>query len=312
MKNRATPLILLCLSLALSGCTLTSHPLDGERAPGKASSSAEMERQLSQPGIVQLETVNSADWAVALSGGLNLKSPEAIKAGLQDRDEPIQIYAYVLKHPTRGNFIVDTGVSAKVLAQPSEYGLNWLLQYVLHLDKLRINKSTSEMLAPVNGKLAGVMMTHLHLDHIMGMPDIANDVPLYVGATETQESTFNNFFVRGATDTLLKGKRALQEWRFQPDPQNQFEGIVDIFEDGSVFAIQVPGHTAGSTAYLIRTTTGPVLLTGDACITRWGWEHTVEPGDFTSDHERNLKSLKNMKALVARHPEIEVRLGHQH
>jgi hypothetical protein len=38
----------------------------------------------------------------------------------------------------------------------------------------------------------------------------------------------------------------------------------------------------------------------------------VEPGDFTSDHERNLKSLKNMKALVARHPEIEVRLGHQH
>jgi glyoxylase-like metal-dependent hydrolase (beta-lactamase superfamily II) len=107
-------------------------------------------------------------------------------------------------------------------------------------------------------------------------------------------------------------KRALQEWRFQPDPQSQFEGIVDIFEDGSVFAIQVPGHTAGSTASLIRTTSGPVLLTGDACITRWGWEHTVEPGDFTSDHERNLKSLKNMKALVARHPEIEVRLGHQH
>ena len=143
MKPRIGSTFLLSLGLLLQDCTLTSHPLESQPAPGKASSSAEMERMFSQPGIVQLETVKGAEWAVALSGGLNLKSPEAIKAGLQDRDEPIQIYAYVLTHPTRGNFIVDTGVSAKVLAQPSEYGLNWLLQYVLHLDKLRINKSTS-------------------------------------------------------------------------------------------------------------------------------------------------------------------------
>ncbi|WP_237560236.1 hypothetical protein [Ferriphaselus sp. R-1] len=67
-----------------------------------------------------------------------------------------------------------------------------------------------------------------------------------------------------------------------------------------------------SVAFLIRTTRGPVLLTGDACITTWGWEHTVEPGDFTADHARNLKNLQNMKRLVAYHPQIEVYLGHQH
>jgi hypothetical protein len=37
----------------------------------------------------------------------------------------------------------------------------------------------------------------------------------------------------------------------------------------------------------------------------------VEPGDFTEDNERNLKSLKSLKELVVRHPQIEVRLGHQ-
>jgi hypothetical protein len=29
---------------------------------------------------------------------------------------------------------------------------------------------------------------------------------------------------------------------------------------------------------LARTTTGPVLLTGDTCHTRWGWDNSVEPG----------------------------------
>ncbi len=61
----------------------------------------------------------------------------------------------------------------------------------------------------------------------------------------------------------------------------------------------------------MRTTHGPVLLTGDTSHTRWGWDHTVEPGDYTDDKPRNLASLRQLKALVADHPAIEVRVGHQ-
>ncbi|MDH4216563.1 MAG: MBL fold metallo-hydrolase [Gallionella sp.] len=311
MNTRQVLLLSLSGVLLLAGCTLTDHPL-GKPAPGKASGSAEMVRLIDQPGPIQLEAINSADWSVSLAGLLNLKSPAAVQAGLKDRDEPIQVYAYLLKHPQRGNFIVDTGVSRKLVDDPGKEGLNWMIQKAMHIEKLRIHKSTDRILQDMGGKLSGVMFTHLHIDHIAGMPDIPNDVPLYVGATESTATHLKNMFVRGATGQLLKDKQPLQEWHFQPDPQNQFEGIVDIFEDGSVFAISVPGHSPGSTAFLIRTTHGPVLLTGDACITRWGWEHTVEPGDFTEDNERNLKNLKSMKNLVAKHPQIEVRLGHQH
>ncbi len=309
--NHITLPILSCaLVLLLQGCTLTSHPL-GKPAIGKPSSSAEMERLIDQPGPIQLETINSADWSESLADLVNLKSPVAIQAELRDRDEPIQIYAHLLKHPQRGNYLVDTGMSRKLVDDPGKEGLNWAIQKVMHLEKLHINKSTAEILQGMDGKLSGVFFTHLHIDHISGMPDIQNDVPLYIGASESTETNFKNMFVRGASDQLLKDKQSLQEWRFQPDPQNKFEGIIDVFEDGSVFAISVPGHTPGSVAFLIRTTLGPVLLTGDTCITRWGWEHTVEPGDFTADHERNLKSLKSLKELVASHPQIEVRLGHQ-
>ena len=271
-----------------------------------------MERLIDQPGPIQLETIDSADWSLPLSGPLNLKSPEAIRAGLTDHEEPIQIYVHVLKHPQRGYFLVDTGVSRKVMDDPGKEGINWLIQKVGNFEKLKLNKGTAEILQGLDGKLSGVFFTHLHFDHITGMPDIPNDAPLYIGATESTDTSLKNMFTRGASDQLLQGKQSLQEWHFQPDPQNQFEGIIDIFEDGSVFAISVPGHTSGSVAFLVRTTRGPVLLTGDTCITRWGWEHTVEPGDFTADNERNLKNLKSLKEFVARHPQIEVRLGHQH
>lgn len=313
MKMKHYILLTLNCSLIflLPGCALTSHPI-GKPALGKYSSSAEMERLIDQPGPIKFETINSADWSVSLAGLVNLKSTEAVQAGLKDKDEPIQIYTHLLQHPQFGNYLVDTGVSQKLVDDPGEVGVNWLIQKVMHVEKIQIRKSTAEILKGIDGKLSGVFFTHLHIDHIFGMPDIANDVPLYVGATESTATSFQNMFVRGASDQLLKDKQPLQEWHFNPDPQNKFDGIIDVFADGSVFAISVPGHTPGSTAFLIRTTHGPVLLTGDTSHTRWGWEQTVEPGDFTANHELNLKNLQRLKELVTNHPKIVVRLGHQH
>lgn len=311
MRTSRSLTALLLAALLLQGCALSTQPV-ATVTLGKPSSSAEMERLIDQPGPIQFEAVDSAHWAVSLAGLLNLDSEAAVQAGLKDRDEPIQIYAHLLRHPQFGNFLVDTGVSRKVAADPGKAGINWMIQSVMHLDKLEIKKSTAEIAQEANGKLSGVFFTHLHLDHILGLPDIDDQVPLYIGQTESSETSFKNAFVRGTTDHMLKGKQALQEWRFQPDPQGKFEGIIDAFGDGSLFILSVPGHSPGSVAFLIRTTRGPVLLTGDACITTWGWEHTVEPGDFTADHARNLQNLKNMKRLVADHPQIEVYLGHQH
>lgn len=44
---------------------------------------------------------------------------------------------------------------------------------------------------------------------------------------------------------------------------------------------------------------------------RWGWDNGVVPGTFSSDIEASKKSLAELKGLSARHPKMEVRLGHQ-
>jgi N-acyl homoserine lactone hydrolase len=306
-------LAVLSIVALCQACSLSDHHVVQANL-GKRSGLAEMERLMDVPGPIEVETVNSADWTVSLAGLLNLKSAAAQEAHLSDRLEPIHVFAHVVRHPQFGTYLVDTGVSQQLLDDPGSHGVSWLVRKVMPLDKMQIRQSTAQFLARIPGGVQGVFFTHLHVDHIAGMPDIPGSVPLYVGRSESTHTTFQNAFVRGTTTRLFEGKADLQEWPFRFDEEHKhlvIGDVVDIFGDGSAFAISVPGHTPGSTAYLLRTPKGPILLTGDACHTRWGWEHSVEPGSYTADQPLNRKSLLLLKDLAARHPTMDVRLGHQ-
>ena len=306
--------LILGALIMFQGCSLSDHKVVPSRL-GARSSLADLEKVVDRPGPIEVETINSADWTVPLSGLLNLKSAEAREAHLADHPEAIHIFAHVVRHPKFGTYLVDTGVSNQLLDDPSGLGVSWVVRKVMPLDKIEIRNGTAQILARIPGGVQGVFFTHLHVDHISGMPDIPRNVPLYVGRSESTQTSFQSAFVRGTTTKLLNGKADLQEWSFRLDEGHKglvVGDVVDIFGDGSAFAISVPGHTPGSTAYALRTPKGPILLTGDTCHTRWGWEHNVEPGSYTADQPTNRKSLLLLEELVRRHPAMDVRLGHQY
>ena len=306
-------LVLLAIFTLCQACGLSDHPIAHSKL-GKPSSLEMLEKLVDVPGPIEVETVNSADWTVPLSGLLDLKSAAAQAAHLTDRPEPIHVFVHIVRHPQFGNYLVDTGVSEQLLADPGSHGISWLVRQVMPLDQMHIREGTAHVVARIPAGIQGVFFTHLHVDHISGMPDIPASIPLYVGRSESTATSFQNLFVRGTTNKLLEGKAELQEWPFRWNDDHKgivIGDIVDIFGDGSAFAISVPGHTPGSTAYLLRTPKGPVLLTGDTSHTRWGWEHSVEPGSYTADQPTNLKSLLMLEGLVVRHPATDVRFGHQ-
>jgi glyoxylase-like metal-dependent hydrolase (beta-lactamase superfamily II) len=143
------------------------------------------------------------------------------------------------------------------------------------------------------------------------MVDVPAGTRVYAGPGETRARAAANLFVAPDVDQALAGKPPVEEWRFQPDPGGGFDGVIDVFGDGTVWALWVPGHTPGSTAFVVRTPAGPVLLTGDACHTRWGWDQGVEPGTFSTDQAQSAVSLGKLRALASEHPALDVRLGHQ-
>jgi glyoxylase-like metal-dependent hydrolase (beta-lactamase superfamily II) len=317
MTNRTnTAAVLASVALAAAalsagaGCRVTSHPVAPAEL-GRAASSDAMIAVLDRPGPVEIETVVAADWSIDRSGLINLEHPEAQAHGLEDGDEPIHVAFHALRHPTKGLFIVDTGVERALHAAPDEAALGGFVGGQMGVERMTIHVDTATWLARQPEPLAGVLLTHLHLDHVAGMRDVPADVPVYVGPGEASARGFMNLFTQGATDDALEGKAPLRELAFPRDPAGRFEGVLDVLGDGSVWALLVPGHTDGSTAFLVRTPEGPVLLVGDACHTAWGWDHAVEPGTFSSDGPRSADSLARLRRLVTEHPSIEVRLGHQ-
>jgi len=301
---------LAAAALLVAACSTTTHP-GGPPPLGVARPARDLLAVVDQPGPVEVETVASADWVVPLEGLVNLENPRARAAGLADRLEPIKVYFHALRHPTRGLYLVDTGIERALRDRPSEAAFRGAVASQMHFDLLKNVQPLGDWLVARGEPVRGVFLTHLHPDHLTGMADVAAGTPVIAGPGEAGERGFVQLFLQPNIDRALQGKGPLSAWPFTPESGGAFEAVVDVFGDGTVWALWVPGHTSGSTAYLVRTPRGPVLLTGDACHTRWGWEHDVEPGSFSSDRPRSAQSLARLRRLAAEHPSIEVRLGHQ-
>jgi glyoxylase-like metal-dependent hydrolase (beta-lactamase superfamily II) len=304
--------VLLAINAAIlaQGCVVSGHPAADARW-GESVRASQLEARLDQPGPIEVESVASATWQVPLEGMLNLDHPAAKAARLETSEQPVVIYFHALRHPTRGLFIVDTGVEHRIKDDPEHAVVNGMMAKLAKTDTIHVNIDLKSWLGQQPQPLAGVFLTHLHLDHIMGMPDVPRGTPVFSGPGETRSHGFLNLFTRPITDRAFEGQATIGEWQFEPDPEKRFAGLVDVFGDATLWALHVPGHTPGSTAYLARTPKGPVLMVGDACHTAWGWDHGVEPGNFSKDQPLSAASLATLQSLVKRHPSIDVRLGHQ-
>lgn len=308
MKNPVViPALVIASLMFLSACTVT----DVATRKSVLGKSATMEslgvavNKVTNKSLLEFEKHSVANWQVPLSGLLNLKHPRSVNAGIKNRDEPIKLFLYTLTHPNHGTYLIDSGVSETFIDAAHNSDVSFVVKKAMGISSLKVIKTTKQIIKQ-HGKISGVLLTHLHLDHIMGFSDIASDVPVYIGPRDTKTVALEHLVSRGTTNRLLKTVNTLHEWSFG-------EGqVLDVFGDGSLWAIHVPGHTPGSTAYLAMTTNGPQLILGDASHTRWGWDNGVEPGTFSHNGPQSGISLAMLKKLVADYPSITAHPGHQH
>src|ERR1700730_2819704 len=149
------------------------------------------------------------------------------------------VHGFVIKHPTAGAILVDTGVG-----WPTELVEEWRV----------VNRHAADALAEHDLSPADVRIvinTHLHFDHC-GQNAVFKHAPFYIQRSELErarrEKSFNSewFDYAGARYELLDGDAQIAD---------------------GVRVVATPGHTVGHQSVLVDTPDGGVVMIGDAAYT---------------------------------------------
>jgi len=282
------------LLIHLLACVVTHQPVILEAALDAGPSPF-------REGPLVHEVVTSARWSVPRKGLIDLDDPLAVD--LPTDDAPIVLPVHLFHHPDGRTFVVDTGVSDARVRGEADAARGLVGSYIKDIEAEIGLGSLLE-----GRQVAAVVLTHTHLDHVLGLIDVPMDVPVYVGPGETSNRQGDHALLKGFYRRTFAG-RDLRELPFD-DLLGELPAT-DLAGDGSLWLVHSPGHTPGSQVVIAATKDGPVVVLGDTSHTRWGWDHGVPPGTFSNDPEQGKISFSAMKALVEAHPGTDVFVGHE-
>jgi len=129
-----------------------------------------------------------------------------------------------------------------------------------------------------------VVNSHLHCDHC-GCNEFFTNATIYVHADEL------------AVAPKREGRGYFQaDWK-HPAPVVQINGEFDIFDDGRIVLLPLPGHTPGLTGLLADLpNSGAFLLASDAVAIRENLDFEIIPKN-TWDQEIHANSIAEIKKI---------------
>jgi len=229
---------------------------------------------------------------------------------------PQAINVYVIEH-ARGLILFDTGQDRASVTDGDYFpaGFTGLIYSRLARFDIGEQDTLTAQLATLGYAPADVttaILSHLHQDHIGGLPELTS-ADLLVSAAEWGELSRPGPELRGflRSHIQLPGLR----WRqitMEPakDPGlAPFTRSLDVMGDGSLVLLPTPGHTAGSMSLLVRRTRKPpLLLVGDLAYHADLMPRGQLPG--VGRRRQLAESTRNILALAGKHPGLVVLPAH--
>lgn len=182
----------------------------------------------------------------------------------------------LLRHPTRGWILFDTGYSQHftTATQPFPERLyRWTTPFTLPPEQTLTAQLARLGIAPDD--ITHVVISHLHGDHIAGLRDFPRAGFITMrGEVQAmdQRSRFGNL-THGTLPALLPDDFR-QRVRYAEDAARTalprelrpFEQGFDLFGDGSLLAVHLPGHSRGQIGIVFRQESDRLtFMSADAC-----------------------------------------------
>lgn len=154
---------------------------------------------------------------------------------------------YLIRHGDR-YMLWDTGVAETFITAPVDNPAQ-----TIRLKRSLVDQLAELKVRPEQIEIVGI--SHFHADHI-GQAARFPKAKLVIGAGDLAALKATPPDPRLQPDLL-------KPWLQEGGEAQAAAGDVDIFKDGRVVMLNMPGHTPGHHALLVRLASGPVLLTGD-------------------------------------------------
>ena len=229
----------------------------------------------------------------------------------------LPVFCYLIETP-RGRVLVDTGWSRTMSpngvldrqAQIRSLG-NYLL-YRTNQGVVPNGQTACEHLAAMGlgvQDIDYILLTHLDCDHANGLMDFRQPKHVLCSEEELQFAQRKSLINSIRYQKQWWQNAGLQTFRWN-GTEGPYKHSFDLFGDGSVVAIHLPGHADGQCAVRIQNTEGDfVLLTADAGYACRSWKDIV-PSGIAANRKQQMQSLlwlheqsllPNCRAMLASH-----------
>jgi N-acyl homoserine lactone hydrolase len=241
-----------------------------------------------------------------------LKLLRALSTG-QDAVE-VPCPAFLIRHPSVGAVLVDTGLHPSVATDPKENfgGLGVrVASPALEQGEDVPARLRSRGIDP--GEVPIVVMTHLHVDHASAISEFPNST-FVLSEVEWEAATVGpkpllNGYRRTHFDYAFD-YRTVDFDRGGIDSYSSFARCFDLFGDGTVRLAYTPGHSAGHISVIARLKERDFVIGGDTTYMEAQLDGVAPLSPRPYDAHNYKRSLQELKLFRREYPNAIVTPGH--
>jgi N-acyl homoserine lactone hydrolase len=226
----------------------------------------------------------------------------------------VPVPAYLLRHPSAGAVLVDTGLHPSIATDGREnFGGMGNRIGKPNLDAGEDVPAQLRNRGLDAGEIPVVVMTHMHLDHSSAISEFPNST-FVVSETEweaaaTAPRPLLNGYRRRHFDYAFD-YRTVDFDRGGIDSYATFGRTFDLFGDGSIRLAYTPGHSAGHMSIVAHLTQNDFVIGGDATYTRAQLDGDAPLAPRPFDAHNYRRSLQELKLFKREYPDAIVTPGH--
>ncbi len=228
----------------------------------------------------------------------------------------------LFEHPSYGLILFDTGYARRFIDETKRFPYRiYRMTTPVRVSEADSAVAQVEKLGYQASDIRYIILSHFHADHICGCLDFPSST--FICSQKAYQSVVGKTGLKAVQQGFIPNllpENFASRVQFIEETQrikviSPFNEGYDLFGDGSLIAVDLPGHAVGQIGVFFRTEQDQqIFLAADSCWLEEQYRRNSMPHALarliTDDQEAYRESLKKVHQLSVEHPEIEIIPSH--